>query len=191
MPLRDLLGSSPDRPYDPSDPRNPKNYYKVVHDKRKADEAEQDRRMSEAYAAGKLKHYQPGSTEGVGRQSAVEAGTRERKIPGVISHNDALYFATASGWTHAERWRPSPEDEAERLRREGHGIAVAVEAGGVDREKYVEGGGCPDGEKRRDCGGGTESSADMVEVVKGKQRKKSIGDKVKSFMFGAAGVTKE
>lgn len=55
MPLKDLLGSSRDQPYAASDPRNPKNYYKVVHDKRKTDEAAQDRRVSEAYATGKLK----------------------------------------------------------------------------------------------------------------------------------------
>jgi hypothetical protein len=53
--LKDLLGSSRDQSHAASDPRNPKNYYKVVHDKRKADEAAQDRRMSEAYAASKLK----------------------------------------------------------------------------------------------------------------------------------------
>jgi hypothetical protein len=55
MPLKGLLGSSRDQPYAASDSRNPKNYCKVVHDKRKVDEAAQGRRMSEAYAAGKLK----------------------------------------------------------------------------------------------------------------------------------------
>jgi hypothetical protein len=57
----------------------------------------------------------------------VEARARERKIPEVISHNDALYFATVSSWTHTERWRPSAEDEAERSRREGHDEAVQTE----------------------------------------------------------------
>jgi hypothetical protein len=92
MPLRDLLGAPRDQPYAESDPRNPKNYYKVIYDKRKADEAEQDRRMSEAYVNGKLKRRQPDSS-GVARQTAVEAGVCERNIPGVISHNGALYFA--------------------------------------------------------------------------------------------------
>jgi hypothetical protein len=182
MPLRDLFGAPRDQPYADSDPRNPKNYYKVVHAKRKANEAEQDRRMSAAYADGKLKHYQPGASEGVGRQSAVEAGAHERKIPGVISHNDALYFATVSGWTHTERWRPSKEDEQERLRREGHG--VAVEAGGAD------GSGDKDGDGERYAVGDTEGTKEQG-LGKGKERKKSIGDKVKSFVFGAAGVTKE
>jgi hypothetical protein len=65
----------------------------------------------------------------VARQSAVEAGARERKITGVISRNDTLYFATVSGWTHAERWQPNAEHEVERLRREGHGEAVQTENG--------------------------------------------------------------
>lgn len=63
------------------------------------------------------------------RQLAVEAGARERKITGVISSNDTLYFATVSGWTHAECWQPSAEHEVERLRREGHGEAVQTENG--------------------------------------------------------------
>jgi len=48
----------------------------------------------------KPSYYQPPSDAGEGgvvRQSAVEAGARERKIPAVISHNDTSYFATASG----------------------------------------------------------------------------------------------
>jgi hypothetical protein len=189
MPLRDLLGSSPDRPCDPSDPRNPKNYYKAVHDKRKADEAAQDRGMSEAYASGELKHLQTSSTEGVGRQSAVEAAAQERNIPGLLSHNDALYFVQASGWTHAERWRPSPADEAERLRRTGHG--VAAEAGSGEGEKDGDVAGRADGK-----GGGNgyvdkEDSAGQAELVKRKPRKKSLGDRVKSVVFGAAGVTEE
>jgi hypothetical protein len=55
----------------------------------------------------------------VTRRSAMEPGERERKIPELVSHNNALHFATVSGWTHTERWRPSTEDEAERLRRRG------------------------------------------------------------------------
>jgi hypothetical protein len=190
MPLRDLLGSPRDQPYAASDPRNPKNYYKVIHDKRKADEAEQDRRMSEAYADGKLARYQPGAEEGggVARQSAVEAGARERKIPGLISHNDALYFATLSGWTHAERWRPSREDEAERLRREAHGVAVEAEAGSGSGSGKGDVGG--DGDSHG-VDGQREGREEQRRVEKAKEQKKSIADRVKSFVFGAAGVTKE
>ena len=181
MPLRDLLGSPRDQPYAADDPRNPKNYYKAMHDRRKADEAAQDRRMSEAYAAGKLKDYQPsqGDGSGVARQTAVQAGAHERKIPGVISHNDALYFATVSGWTHTERWRPSAEDEAERLKREGHGQAV------------VAGGGDGNGPTAEDAREDPEGRVEQGVTAEGQQRKKSVGDKVKSFVFGAAGVTKE
>ena len=157
MPFRDLFGSPRDQPYADSDPRNPKNYYKVQHDKRKADEAKQDRRMSEADAKGELK-------------------SNGRDIPGVISHNDSLYFATASGWTHAERWRPSQEDEAERLRRMGHGDAV------------VTGSGVGDGSKG---GGDYGDRGSGVEHIKGNEGKKNVGDKIRSFIFGAAGVTKE
>jgi hypothetical protein len=181
MPLRDLFGAPRDQPYADSDPRNPKNYYKVVNDKRLADEAAQDRRMSDAYANGKLKSFQPDS-DGVSRQSAVEAGRHERKIPGVISHNDALYFVTESGWTHTERWRPSAEDEARRLRNQGHG--KAVEAGGDEQ-------GSDDGYGDRNTLGEREARQEQGVVGKGKGRKKSVGEKVKSFVFGAAGVTKE
>jgi hypothetical protein len=43
------------------------------------------------------------------------------------------------------------------------------------------------GDGHEDVEGGMEQSR----VVKGKERKKSLGDKVKSFVFGAGGVTKE
>ena len=193
MPLRDLLGSPRDSPYPDSDPRNPKNYYKVMHDRRKADEAAQDRRMSEAYAEGKLKSHQHPTAEeqgGVGRQTAVEAGARSRKIPGVISHNDALYFATASGWTHTERWQPSAADERERVRRQGHGEAVSVPemaTGSVGMDGDVGGEKGWDGH----VGSGVEQSQGGLREGKGQRRKKSVGDRVKSFVFGAAGVTKE
>jgi len=58
----------------------------------------------------------------MGRKVAWRVGRRwklGRKIPRVISYNDELYFAMVSGWTHTERWQPSAEDEAERLRKEG------------------------------------------------------------------------
>ena len=203
MPLRDLLGSPRDAPYADADPRNPKNYYKIMHDRRKADEAAQDRRMSEAYADGKLQsHRHPaaaaaaeqGEQGGVGRQTAVEAGARGRKIPGVISHNDALYFATASGWTHTERWQPSAADERERLRRLGHGDAVAVSGPGSG-PVGVGGGDGVGGDKGWDEHGGEAVEQSQGGRPQGKGegegRKKSVGGRVKSFVFGAAGVTKE
>ena len=121
MPLKDLLGSSRDQPYAASDPRNPKTYYKVIHCKRKANEAAQGRRMSEAYAAGKLKAVllpaSLGAEEGgVARHSVVEAEACERKIPGVVSHNDTLHFATVSGWTHTDAG-----GRARRMKRRGCG----------------------------------------------------------------------
>ena len=120
------------------DPRDPKNSYAIVNAARLETEREQDERMAEAYASGKLK--------------------RHKEIPGVISHNDALYFAGASGWTHAERWRPDEEAERERTRRES-------EAKGKDG--YAE------------IGGG-----DGVGEGEGKGRKKSVSDRVKSVFFG-------
>ena len=152
MPLRDLFGS-PSSSYSPDDPRHPKNYYKLMHERRMADEAAQDRRVAEAYRTGKLTPPE-----------------QRRKVPGLISHNDALYFVDRSGWTHAERWRPSKEDEAERLRRAGHGTARETGVG---------------------SGGEDSLSPEQDEAAKRQERKKSVGEKVKGFIFGAAGVTKE
>ncbi len=120
------------------DPRDPKNSYAMIAAKRAETEREQDDRMNEAYASGKLK--------------------RHKEIPGVISHNDALYFAGASGWTHAERWRPDEEAERERTRRES-------EARGKD--------------------GYSELGAGVWEGDgEGKGRKKSVSDRVKRVFFG-------
>jgi len=139
--------------------------------------------MSEAYTASKLKgySYQPQQEgdggSGVARRTAVEAGARKRKIPNVISHDDALYFATVSGWTHTERWRPSAKDEVRRLRRQRHGeAAVAVKSGDGD-----EGGDGLRGEGDGCCRWGGWSGA---EEARSGIKMKNVGDKVKNFVFG-------
>ena len=106
------------------------------------------------------------------RQSAVEAGARERKITGVISRNDTLYLATVSGWTHAERWQPSAEHEVERLRREGHGEAVQTENGAGNAHTLGDG----------------EGGVEQGTGPRGGRR--VLGIKSRAFIFGAAGVTK-
>ena len=102
MPLKDLLGSSHNQPYAASDPRNPKTTTKpsmtsagpmklpkaAAHPKPMPPES------------SRRSYYQPpldAEEGGVASYSAVEAGARKRKIPGAISHNEALYFATIPG----------------------------------------------------------------------------------------------
>jgi hypothetical protein len=141
------------------DPSDPKNSFAVLHEKRMAQERVQDNRIAEAYRSGKLKP--------------------DRKIPGMLNHNDALMMASAAGggWTHAERWRPSAEDERERLAREGHG--AAAETVGVDEEarREVEAREGAAAERR-------PGLAERVLADQGTEGKKSVGRRLSRVLFG-------
>ena len=86
-----------------------------------------------------------------------------------------LYPATVPGWTHTERWRPSADDEAERLRKEERDGAAQTENGAGNKYTWRWRG-------RSGAGHGIKDK---------EQQKEGVRIKVKSFIFGAARVTKE
>ena len=136
------------------DPADPKNSYAILHAKRMSKEKEQDDRIAKAYREGKLK--------------------KPTNVPGLLSHNNALIMASAAGggWTHAERWRPTEEDERERLKREGHGEAMVV---------GQEGGEQSIGD--RDLNGDVGISPEVTGQGE-RAEKKDIGRRISRVLFG-------
>lgn len=138
------------------DPADPKNSFVILHEKRMTQDRVQDKRIARAYREGQLKP--------------------DKKIPGLLNHNNALPMATAAsrGWTYAERWRPSEHDERERLRRARHGEATAIRDA-VGEEKTLE-------EDLREGG-----SPEVVHEEERKGTTKSAGRRISTVLFGSRG----
>lgn len=133
------------------------------------------------------------------RERAAQGKPLHRKIPGIISHNDALYFAAASGggWTHTDRYQVDEEREAEARRAgvtidpaAGHGEAqeVVVNDGSRGSRRSWNGKYSGFGEAQGEEGKGEiQGRRDDEEATAGK---KSFRKRVSETLFGSKGMRK-